>query len=366
MPVSPVNCSPLSWFNPVLLDGPGVFDLRWYALAYIFGLILAWRYVLWITRKRELWAAKGASTPKDPAFTRDDIDELLFLATIGVIVGGRLGYVLFYMHKTNPGWWLVNGEFDLVTAFLRAINVTAGGMSFHGGLLGVGAAIWWLAHSRNKPTLRIADVAAIATPIGLLLGRIANFINGELYGRVVYAERTFASDGAAYTPAGEIVPVRAGETVTTAVSADNAPWWAMNFPCDTLANRVFEQSGLQFEFYRHASQLYEAFLEGAVLLAIQFVVMKYYRGLSRPGLHTGIFLAGYAIFRSFVELFREPDKAPGGSFIDAPFGLTMGQFLSVPMIVGGVALIIWALRQPPVGQITKAVKPAKVVTPPSS
>ncbi len=308
------NCSPGGILHPVLLDGPGPLDLRWYALAYIFGLLLAWWYVLKLTRDSSLWVARGAAAPKDPAFTRDDIDELLFLATIGVIVGGRLGYVLFYMHETDPQWWLNDaGEFNVLQALLRAINVTAGGMSFHGGLLGVGVAIWWLSYSRNKPAIRIADAAAAATPIGLLLGRMANFINGELYGR---------------------------------------PWegpWAVQFPCAPDGGAVG----------RHPSQLYEAFLEGTVLFAILYVLIRRFHALARPGLCTGIFLAGYAAFRSFVEIFREPDKVSGSTdFIFMPFGLTMGQFLSIPMFLGGVALIVWALRQPPADGSRPSTKPA--------
>lgn len=299
-----ISCNPIPNFDPVLFGPhqtfgwtwwPEAVAIRWYAMAYIVGLVLAFVYALWMRRNTHLWVAEGAPPPKHPAFSRDDIDELLFLATIGVILGGRLGYVLFYMGETNPGWF---GEDPL-----RAIKIWEGGMSFHGGLLGVGAAIWWLARSRAMPALRIADLAAVATPVGLLLGRLANFINGELYGR--------AWDGP----------------------------WAVDFPC----GRQYVDVPLP----RHPSQLYEAALEGAVLLAIQFVVMRYFRGLSRPGLHTGIFLAGYAAFRSFVELFRQPDTVGNtGMSIAQPFGLTMGQFLSVPMFLGGVALVVWALRQP--------------------
>lgn len=295
----PDNCSPIPGFNPVLVS-IGPFDLRWYALAYIVGLFLGWRYYLKLIGEPGLWSAKKKAGAADTPMTRDDIDELLFLATFGVILGGRLGYVLFYMNETNPGWWSDNPW--------KAFMIWTGGMSFHGGLLGVGVAIWWLARSRKLPVLRIADGAAAVTPIGLFFGRLANFINGELYGR---------------------------------------PWdgpWAMTFPCDRLT-RV----GLD-AVPRHPSQLYEAALEGVALFLILLVATRRFKSLRRPGLTTGIFLLGYGAFRSVVERFRMPDEG----LEHLPFGITMGQVLSLPMWIGGAALVYWALTRSPVGAPKKA------------
>ncbi len=331
------SCSPIPGFSEVLLPLPGPIDIRWYAMAYIAGLLIAWRYVLHLREQTGLWLPHGASTKGAAApFTRDDVDELLFLSTLGVILGGRLGYVLFYMHRTNPGWFQDNP--------LQAFVIWEGGMSFHGGLVGVGLAMVWLARSRKLPVLRIADAAAAVTPVGLLLGRIANFVNGELYGRIVFRERTFTGDGAAYLRGGEVIPVKAGDTVLTAATAENAPWWAVRFPCDAEANRIFEQfGGLRFDFYRHPSQLYEAFLEGAVLLGVLFWLTRVRRGLARPGLATGVFLAGYGLARTLVETVRQPDQG----LDQLPFGITMGMILSTPMIAAGVALAAYALTRPP-------------------
>ncbi len=287
------NCSPIPGFHPILWDGPGPVDLRWYALAYLIGLVLAWRYVLHLRNRNELWVARGAARPEHAPFTRDDVDELLFLATLGVILGGRIGYVLFYMNDTNPGWFEENPW--------KPLQIWDGGMAFHGGLIGVGAALAFLGWSRKIPVLRLADAAAVATPIGLFLGRMANFINGELYGR---------------------------------------PWdgpWAVTFPCDRLIGE-----GLA-AVPRHPSQIYEAVLEGLVLFVILRIASHRLQALSRPGLATGIFLLGYGAFRSFVENFREPDEG----LESLPFDLTMGMILSTPMWLIGGYLVWRALSRPP-------------------
>jgi phosphatidylglycerol:prolipoprotein diacylglycerol transferase len=276
--------------NPVLIS-LGPLDIRWYALAYIAGLVLGWRYYLVLARAPKLWTAKRNPSPEDSPLNRDDVDELLFLCTLGVILGGRIGYVLFYQTQwlwTNP---------------LQALKIWDGGMSFHGGFLGVCAAVTWLAWSRKKNILNIADGAAIVTPIGLFFGRIANFVNGELYGR---------------------------------------PWdgpWAMKFPCD----RVLEQG--QQPLLRHPSQLYEAGLEGVALGLILAIAVWRFRVLRRPGLATGIFMIGYGAFRSVLENFRMPDEG----LENLPFGITMGQILSTPLWLIGAALIIWACTHPAVG-----------------
>jgi phosphatidylglycerol:prolipoprotein diacylglycerol transferase len=302
------SCSPIPGLSPVLFS-LGPLDIRWYALAYIVGLVLGWRYYMGLVKAPALWTAKRGPTPEDAPLKRDDVDELLFVATLGVILGGRLGYVLFYMGETNPGWFRENPW--------QAFQIWTGGMSFHGGVIGVALAMTWLAWSRKINLLRISDGASVVTPVGLFFGRLANFVNGELYGR---------------------------------------PWdgpWAMIFPCDRLVAQGLEPVP------RHPSQLYEAALEGLALGLILFFAARQFRILRRPGLATGIFLLGYGLFRSIVENFREPDVGLG----DLPFGITMGQILSAPMYIGGAALIVWALTRPAVGapkpRKPKAEKPEK-------
>lgn len=253
----------------------GPFPLRWYALAYIAGLLLGWRYIVGLLRNQTLWGARGA--PAAPAAA----DDLLFYATLGVILGGRLGYVLFYRPDLILG------------APLEILALWQGGMSFHGGLIGVGLAIWWFARSQKANLWSVADVAAAATPIGLCFGRIANFINGELWGRPTTL------------PWGVIFP-----------NADGLP--------------------------RHPSQLYESALEGALLFVALRIATHRFQALARPGLTTGIFLVGYGLVRASLETVREPDA----HMPDFPLGLTMGMMLSLPMIALGAYLILRALRRP--------------------
>ncbi|MGD2131597.1 MAG: prolipoprotein diacylglyceryl transferase [Maricaulaceae bacterium] len=293
------TCSPIPGFNEVIFS-IGPIAIRWYALAYIAGLVLGWRYYLRLVKNPGLWTSKANPTAKDSPMTSEDVDELLFLATLGVILGGRLAHSFIYapleaLGQGDTPWFMTGRWQDLFYPF----KIWQGGMAFHGGLLGVGLAIWWLARQRKISFLNIADGAAIVTPIGLLFGRIANFINGELYGR---------------------------------------PWdgpWAMVFPCDRVQPPV----------PRHPSQLYEAGLEGLALGLIMLVASRQFKILRRPGLATGIFLIGYGAFRSIVENFRMPDEG----LTNLPLGITMGQVLSTPMWIGGVALIAWAVTRPPVG-----------------
>lgn len=253
---------PYPSIDPIIFQ-VGPLAIRWYSLAYIGGLIFAWRYILHM-----------AERSPDVA-SRKDVDDFLVWATLGVVLGGRIGYVLFY----NFSYYIENP--------LLALQVWRGGMSFHGGVLGVIVAGLIFVRRRGISALRFADMVACATPIGLLLGRLANFINGELFGRVT-----------------------------------DVPW-----------GMVFPHGG---DLPRHPSQLYEAFLEGLVLFIVLYVLSRNEKLRSRTGFLTGVFLLGYSLARAFVELFRQPDAHLGV----LAAGMTMGQWLSVPMILGGLYLII--------------------------
>ncbi len=244
----------------------GPFAIRWYALAYIGGLLLAWRYCRWLTTRPPQKVGAEA------------FDDFLLWATLGIILGGRLGYVLFY----KPGFYLANPQ--------EILMVWRGGMSFHGGLLGVAVAEIAFARRRGIPLLALTDIVAVAAPIGLFLGRIAHFVNGELFGR-----------------------------------PSELPW-ALAFP----------HGG---PLARHPSQLYEAALEGLVLFLVLYVLVRL-RALERKGALTGAFLIGYALARMLAELFREPDSYLG--FLAG--GVTMGQVLSLPLLLAGLGLVIWARR----------------------
>jgi phosphatidylglycerol---prolipoprotein diacylglyceryl transferase len=259
--------------DPVLIS-IGPFPIRWYALAYIAGLVLGWAYAQFLVRRPGLW---GAGPRPDTAC----IDDLLVYAAIGVILGGRLGYVLFY----NPAFYLAHP--------LQIPAVWQGGMSFHGGFAGTAVAVYILARRRGIPVLRLGDVVCAAVPIGIFLGRIANFIKPELWGRT--------TDGP----------------------------WAMAFP----------GAG---PLPRHPSQLYEASLEGIVLFLILFTAVRL-GALRRPGLVTGIFAVGYGTARIICEFFREPDPQLGFLF----GGATMGMLLSLPLIAAGAFFILRATRQRP-------------------
>lgn len=254
---------PYPIIDPVLVEF-GPFAIRWYALAYISGLLIGWRMTRVLARR-------------PPYKIRDlDIDDLLLWVTLGVVLGGRLGYVLFY----KPAFYLAHPD--------AALRVWEGGMSFHGGLIGVLLAVWLFARRRKIPFVTLGDLLAVVFPIGLFLGRLANFVNGELYGR--------PSD----------VP------------------WAMVFPTDP--------QGLP----RHPSQLYEATLEGLVLFAVLFGLSRHERVRARTGMLSGTFLLGYALCRMIAELFRKPDDFLGFLF----WQTTMGQLLSLPMALVGIWLIV--------------------------
>ena len=266
MPVTYVLSFPT--IDPVAFS-IGPVAVRWYALAYVFGLILAVSYAKHQVRRPQLWGRAGAPV------TPSQLDDFLLWSTLGVVVGGRIGYVLFY----NLPHYL-----EAPSAILA---VWHGGMSFHGGFLGVIVAAWLYGRRHGIALDRLLDLCAIGVPIGLGLGRLANFINGELFGR--------PSD----------VP------------------WAMVFPGGG-------------DLPRHPSQLYEAFLEGLVLFIVLKIATDKYQALSRPGLAAGIFALGYGISRIIVELFREPDPQIGYLL----GFLTAGMLLSVPLIMVGIWLIL--------------------------
>jgi phosphatidylglycerol:prolipoprotein diacylglycerol transferase len=256
-------------FDPVLVR-IGPLAVRWYALAYIAGLLIG------------TWAVRHLAQRRPAVATPEQVGDFLTWATLGVIIGGRLGYVLFY----QPSRFLAHP--------LEILAVWGGGMSFHGGLLGMVAAIVAFCRKNRIPVLGFADRIAAIAPIGLLLGRIANFINGELWGR----------------PAPAWLP------------------WAMVFPADPQA------------LPRHPSQLYQGFLEGAVLLGVMLALAASERVRARFGMLCGVFLCGYAIARGVGELYRQPDPFLGFLFA----GATMGQLLSLPMLLAGIALIALAKR----------------------
>jgi phosphatidylglycerol---prolipoprotein diacylglyceryl transferase len=357
------NIDPVALHLGTLPIGDGIrLDLRWYALAYIVGLFLGWRWMVWLIRRDKLW------TPGKPALSVAQADDFLFWATLGVILGGRLGYVLFYkpdMIWMNP---------------LQIPLIWEGGMSFHGGLIGVAIAAFFFAYrlSPNRsnralpfsllsatprlhtnedqfkaqaakgavekaPTghereytrfgdkwlkkkdevelrektktdkvdlLRLGDLAAAAAPIGLFFGRIANFINGELWGR------TTSSD------------------------------WGMVF-CNQRLMRLYgvncEGQGGAGIAARHPSQLYEAALEGVALFTIINIATLQFDSLRRPGLNTGIFLVCYGLFRALLETVREPDSHMPPALQGT---ITMGMLLSIPMILIGAWLIRRAFQTP--------------------
>ncbi len=264
-------------FNPVAVAIPTPWfslPIRWYALAYIVSILGAWRYAQRLLRKPELW---GDRVP----LTSIQLDDLILWATFGIILGGRLGFMLFYSPST------------FFTDPIQIIKTWEGGMSFHGGFLGVVIAISLFAWRRKISLIRLGDLAAPCAPIGLGIVRIANFVNGELWGR------------------------------TTTL-----PW-----------GMVFPRAG---DLPRHPSQLYEAGLEGGVMFLILRLATHRFGALRRPGLTTGLFLALYGLFRFTVEHVREPDVG----MPDFPFGLTMGMILSLPMLFIGAVVVASTLQRP--------------------
>ena len=270
---------PFPNIDPVAL-AIGPLAIRWYALSYVAGLVLGAWWIARLAARPALWPRGVAPMAPPQAY------DLMAWVAIGLIAGGRLGYVIFYA----PGYHLANPH--------EILAVWRGGMSFHGGLIGAAAAGWLFARRNGIPVLAIADSIACSVTIGLFLGRLANFVNGELWGR-----------------------------------PSDAPW-AVVFP-DPAAGGV----------PRHPSQIYEALLEGALLFAALNLLAWRFGLLRRPGQAIGLFLVGYAIARIVVENVREPDAGLGYLVPVGAGGITMGMLLSVPMILVGGILVVWSARR---------------------
>jgi phosphatidylglycerol:prolipoprotein diacylglycerol transferase len=291
---------PFPNIDPVLIH-IGPLAIRWYALAYIAGLLLGWSYILRLLRKKELW--NGPPFRGKPPATADNIGDLFVWITLGVILGGRLGYVLFYgvMYCGFAGQG-VPACMGLPDAFienpLKIFAAWEGGMSFHGGLVGVVLAIVLFCRRHKLDLMSVSDLVAAATPIGLFFGRIANFINGELWGKVT-----------------------------------DVPW-AIVFP-----------AAQPFGAPRHPSQIYEGFLEGLVLFFILRIAIVRYQLHRRPGMVTALFLAFYGLFRFISEFFRDSESKIYGWF-------SMGQALSLPMWIAAAFFLWYALQD-------RSPKPAK-------
>jgi len=280
--------APIYWADLGLTRGLdlGFFTLRWYSLAYLAGIVLGYWHLSRMIRE-----------PGAPLAQRH-ADDLFFWCTIGIILGGRLGYATFYTGGASglPSLW---------SQPLELLKLWNGGMSFHGGLIGTVLAVAWVSWRGQLSFIRLCDYIAVCVPFGMMFGRLANFINGELWGRV------------------------AGADVS----------WAMVFP----------DAG---PLPRHPSQLYEAALEGAVLVVIMLLLFWKTRARFRPGLLVGVFTAGVSLGRFMVEFYREPDEQL--SAFAAQTGLSMGQWLTIPLIVLGLVLVLRALIKRPLGSAPAA------------
>ena len=293
-------------FDPVLFS-IGPLDIRWYALAYVAGIVLGWWYAARLAKADALWA------PGQPPATTRQLDDLVLWITLGVILGGRLGYGLFY----QPALYGQLFTGDSLGERFALFRLWDGGMSFHGGLIGVSLAIVLFASRNRIRLLSLGDLVAPVVPIGRVFGRLANFVNGELGGR---------------------------ETTVP---------WGVNF-CSQRARELYGQT-CQFvadngaivgpgDVVRHPSQLYEAGLEGIVLFGVLWLAVHKAKLLAKPGYVTGIFLFGYGLVRASLENVRQPDAG----LENLPLGLTMGMILSIPMMLIGLWLIWRAWSRPPV------------------
>ncbi|MHA6316283.1 prolipoprotein diacylglyceryl transferase [Altererythrobacter sp. CAU 1778] len=285
---------PILWSDLGLKEGIdlGFFTLRFYSLAYIGGILLAYWHITRMIRQ-----------PGAPMAQRH-AEDLFFYCTLGVILGGRLGYAAFYTGGSTGKPSLFTHFTPTETISWDLLRLWDGGMSFHGGVIGVLVAIAWITWRNKLSFLRVCDYIAVNVPFGMFLGRLANFVNGELWGR------------------------------TTDVP------WAMVFPSDP--------AGLA----RHPSQLYQAGLEGLALIVIMLLLFWKTRARYRPGLLVGVFTAGMGVARFVNEFFREPDSQL--KQFTAETGLSMGQWLSLPMVLVGLGLIVWSLRRAPLGKAAPA------------
>lgn len=288
-----IAADPIQWTSLGLKPGIelGFFTLRFYSLAYLLGVIFAY------------WHTSNMLKQPGAPMAQRHADDLFFYCTLGVILGGRLGYALFY----------TGGDTGIPSAFTdfsgdgfvswKLLRLWDGGMSFHGGLAGVTLAMAFVAWQGKLNFIRVVDYVAVGVPMGMLLGRLANFVNGELWGRVT-----------------------------------NVPW-AMVFPAaDDLP--------------RHPSQLYQAGLEGLAMLVIMMVLFWFTRARYRPGLLAGVFTLGMGISRFVNEFFREPDQQLAD--FAARTGLSMGQWLTIPLILTGLIVVIYALLRKPLASGTTA------------
>ncbi|MEN5168204.1 prolipoprotein diacylglyceryl transferase [Brevundimonas pondensis] len=288
---------PFPEFDPVLIH-LGPLPIRWYALAYVAGIVLGWWYASRLAKTERLW-----SPGKSPV-TGPQLDDLVLWITLGVILGGRFGYALFY----KPAMFAQVFTGDSWGERLELLQLWTGGMSFHGGFLGVVIAIAIYANRQKINPLSLGDLIAPVAPLGLFFGRIANFINGELWGR---------------------------ETTVP---------WAIRF-CNARIEQMYGFCPAGNE-PRHPSQLYEAGLEGLLLFVILSLAIWKWRMLKRPGFVTGLFLLGYGVCRAALENVRQPDAG----LENLPLGLTMGMILSIPMMLVGAWLIWRALKKPVVAE----------------
>ncbi|HXC54851.1 MAG TPA: prolipoprotein diacylglyceryl transferase [Rhizomicrobium sp.] len=297
---------PFPEIDPVLIHIWGAVAIRWYALSYIAGLMFGWWAAARMTRERGLW--RNPTFANKAPITADQVGDLVVWATFGVILGGRIGWILFYgiaLCSVSPQSVMCHpaGAPALPMGFLsdpiQLVTIWKGGMSFHGGLAGVALAVWLFCRRHKLQLLPVADMLAVVAPIGLFFGRIANFINGELWGKVSH------------------VP------------------WAMVFCNQYLREHTGCPAGLE---PRHPSQLYEAALEGIVLFVLLQFALRRLKFNERPGLLTGLFFLGYGAFRFFVEFFREPDGPFLGWF-------SMGMALSIPLWAAAGAFLWIALRR---------------------
>jgi phosphatidylglycerol:prolipoprotein diacylglycerol transferase len=291
-------------FDPAALQIPalhvggfslGPFAIRWYALAYIAGILLGWRYAVGLVRNPRLWGAKG------PALSSPQLDDLVLWLTLAVILGGRIGYIFFYM-LVSP-----DQRAGLFAHPLEAVEIWKGGMSFHGAAIGVLIALVVFCLRAGLSLRGVADIVAACEPIGQCFGRLANFVNGELWGRptsapwgMIFCNRHIALENGGACPPEVLIP-------------------------------------------RHPSQLYEAALEGVVLFLVLRFATHRLNWLARPGAVTGLWLIGYGAIRIALENVRNPDIG----MPNFPLGLTMGMILSIPMILAGAALLWLAFRRRP-------------------